>query len=422
METYTWRGAILLQGAALAHTALFSLIQTGIIRHRTQKQKILEKSIVTDGKQTTDITVVGEEAIQKSESTSMIGKEQKKGTTAEIEKLEPKAAVLAQRCEGNDPVAGEKCTIEDTAVAKAEKNRAGVEKQNTENTSTGEKQKTENRAGDEKQRTENRAGAEREETENTAGEEKEETEKSAAGEKQRTENRAGAEREETENTAGEEKEETEKSAAGEKQRTENRAGAEREETENKTGAVKEETEYTARAKKQKTEKRAAAEKEKTEKDIAGAEKQETENRVTVERQKTENSSAAVVVTTSNNIPTIWDILITLTQFMFSAGDTFVQYMIARRMTYISFSRTQMMWIISVKGVIGILRLVPCYIIDKLDLNRTALAAVFTAILGISSMVSVTFSSFSLMMMYGIVYGFSQGKHMHGTRTDLYELF
>ncbi len=109
-------------------------------------------------------------------------------------------------------------------------------------------------------------------------------------------------------------------------------------------------------------------------------------------------------------PTVWDFLMTLSQLTFSSGDAFVHFLIARRMTYISFSMTQMMWIISVKGIVGILRVVPCYIIDKLDLNRTVLLALVTAVLGIGCMVSVMFSSYSLMMVYGIFYGFGQGTY------------
>lgn len=98
-------------------------------------------------------------------------------------------------------------------------------------------------------------------------------------------------------------------------------------------------------------------------------------------------------------------------FLYRTGEAFSKYMIGVRMFYIGLSKEEIMWVLAAMGMIGLVRVVPCYVIDRLDLNRIVTAGVFTFVLGASTMISVTFTTFPLMMVFGVFFGFCQCKLM-----------
>ena len=107
--------------------------------------------------------------------------------------------------------------------------------------------------------------------------------------------------------------------------------------------------------------------------------------------------------------TIWAAFITFAYFFYCCGDTFSHYMIAVRLDYIQLSKQQIVTVMSARGAVGLTRLIPCYLIDKFKLDRTKVAGLLSFLLGISTMISVTFNVFHVNLAFFIVWGFMQGK-------------
>ena len=84
-------------------------------------------------------------------------------------------------------------------------------------------------------------------------------------------------------------------------------------------------------------------------------------------------------------------------------------MIAVRLDYIQLSKQQIVTVMSARGAVGLTRLIPCYLIDKFKLDRTNVAGLLSFLLGISTMISVTFNVFHVNLAFFIVWGFMQGK-------------
>ena len=105
----------------------------------------------------------------------------------------------------------------------------------------------------------------------------------------------------------------------------------------------------------------------------------------------------------------WDCLITCAYFLYCCGDTFSHFMIGVRMDYIQLTRKEIVTAMSTRGAIGLLRIVPCYLIDKFKFNRTKVASVLSFLLGLLTMISVTFTAFPAILVYFIVWGITQCK-------------
>ena len=105
----------------------------------------------------------------------------------------------------------------------------------------------------------------------------------------------------------------------------------------------------------------------------------------------------------------WDGLIICAYFLYCCGDTFSHFMIRVRMDYIQLTRKQIVTAMSARGAIGLLRMVPCYLIDKFKFNRTKVASLLSFLLGLLTMISVTFAEFPAILVYFCVWGITQCK-------------
>ena len=107
---------------------------------------------------------------------------------------------------------------------------------------------------------------------------------------------------------------------------------------------------------------------------------------------------------------IWEILMTLGHFVFWFGDAFSYFMVAVRLDYIGLSREQMVTVMAARGFVGLTRIIPSYIIDRFQFNRIKVLGTFALLMGIFGLISVTFRTFPLILVYFIFWGFSQCKY------------
>ena len=107
--------------------------------------------------------------------------------------------------------------------------------------------------------------------------------------------------------------------------------------------------------------------------------------------------------------TIWDFLIIMACFLYNSGDAFTHYMIAVRMDYIDLTKQEMVTAMSARGAIGLIRVLPSYLIDKYKLNRTKTAGTLSLLIGLSTMASVTFTTFPTVLIFFLAWGMMQCK-------------
>ena len=103
-----------------------------------------------------------------------------------------------------------------------------------------------------------------------------------------------------------------------------------------------------------------------------------------------------------------DVLMTFGHFLFCCGDAFGHFMIGVRMDYIGLSKQQIVIAMAARGGISLTRPIPAFIIDRLNLNRIKASGMLTFLLGLSTMISVTFTTFPAILSFFIIWGFIQG--------------
>ena len=95
---------------------------------------------------------------------------------------------------------------------------------------------------------------------------------------------------------------------------------------------------------------------------------------------------------------MWDSLITLAYFLCNAGDTFSHYMTAVRMNYVDITREEIVFAMSARGALGLIRVLP-----------TKVAGVLSFLTGLSTMISDTFTTFPTILIYFLAWGIMQCK-------------
>ena len=119
--------------------------------------------------------------------------------------------------------------------------------------------------------------------------------------------------------------------------------------------------------------------------------------------------------TDNNCKNIFsnltwlDLQVTFAHFLYSFGDAFVHFMIAVRMHYTQLTQEQIVVVMSAGGLIGLSRIIPASMIDRLNLNRIRVEGIFCLLIGLITLVSVTFTTFPLVLTYFVAFGFLQCK-------------
>ena len=107
--------------------------------------------------------------------------------------------------------------------------------------------------------------------------------------------------------------------------------------------------------------------------------------------------------------TIWDALMIAGHFFFFCGHVFSQDFIAVRMDHIGLLQADIVTVLSAKGMIGLIRVLPSFLIDKFKLNRIKVTGFISLTAGILCMSSTACTTFPLMMVFGVSYGFLQCK-------------
>ena len=83
------------------------------------------------------------------------------------------------------------------------------------------------------------------------------------------------------------------------------------------------------------------------------------------------------------------------------------------MDYIQLTRKQKVTAMSARGAVGLLRMAPCYLIDIFKFNRIEVASLLSFLLGLLTVISVTFTGFPAILVYFVVWGITQCKSFSG---------
>ncbi len=106
------------------------------------------------------------------------------------------------------------------------------------------------------------------------------------------------------------------------------------------------------------------------------------------------------------------ILFLFALFLFYCGDCFGEFMIAVRLAYVGLNKTQITIILSASGITGIIRILPAWIIDKLNIRTLWASGVLALCLGTLVLISLLFTNFGTMLFFFIMFAFFKCKSIN----------